>query len=360
MRLIIFLFFLTSSLYSYNETFVFKGTYKLKDVFFSLCSNCEMNLPSEYIESDVFLNVSTSNKNIVYKALKSSSRSLGWSLIIKKNSLTAEPILNDGNIVFISCFDQLVKNVPKYLYYYEKKADSLKCVMRDSLLIIENLKKDSLTILEQKKADSLKNLPPLPFLNYSLKYYSFNNNFSDKMGVKWGDPLWTGTSIKNYTFFDSWSASAVETNDTSFTYRSIVFSVDSSIIINWGTEEQATKESFNDNGVVTTNYEWRNYGLELKINADLKQIKLSYVFREKDATTTVLSGSIVGAPSDTIVLSGDYILKRDLSSGIPLLSKIPLLRLFFSEVKLMNEFRRFYIYLIPIEGDKTLINEVRK
>ena len=153
-------------------------------------------------------------------------------------------------------------------------------------------------------------------------------------------------------FFDSWTSAAVESNDTSFSYRSVSFALDSSIVLNWGTEEQAQLRTFNDNGIISTEYEWRKYGLEITIKGPkFTGSPLDYVFREKDANTTILSGSVVGSPGDTLVISGDYQQMRDINRGVPGLSRIPFFFVCsFSEVDKVAENRKFYIYLIPNGG----------
>lgn len=319
----------------YAGDYQYKGFYQVSDIFFGLCDDCVLDLPTDYLKSEIYLNINTNKKSKVINALSRASHAIGWDLKKNGNVFKVEPVQNEGNLVFISCYDSQVKNVPKYAYVYEKKADSVKCWRRDSLAAVaQNLK------------DSLASVPPLDFRGYTLKYFNFNKAFSDKMGVKWGDILWAG-SLKDVHFFDSWTSAAVESNDTSFSYRSVSFALDSSIVLNWGTEEQAQLRSYNDNGVVTTEYEWRKYGLEIRIDRRDYRVHLDYTFREKDANTTILSGSVVGAPGDTLVLSGDYALKRDINRGVPGLSRIPFIRLFFSEVDKVFENRKFYIYLVP-------------
>ncbi|MCQ2060362.1 MAG: type II and III secretion system protein [Fibrobacter sp.] len=347
-----FLFFILFSWagfcsWAWSADYEFNGFYYLVDIYKTICKNCQLDLPPEYLHQEIFLNVSTNSKTEFDKRLIQSSKGLGWSLKVGKNYYSASKIQNDENIVFVSCLDLSVKNVPKYSYSAEKKADSIRCVIRDSLKV------DSLRVVDSlaQIKDSLALIPPLPFRDYELKYFNFNKAFADKMGVKWGELLWAG-DLKNIDFFHNWTASAIETNDTSFSFRAVSFALDSSIVLNWGTEEQVQKQSFNDNGVVTTDYEWRNYGLEVQIESSAERIKMSYTFREKDANTTILSGSVVGSPNDTLVLSGDYILKRDISKGVPLLAKIPIIRVFFSSLEVVSEFRKFYIYLIPKEVKK--------
>lgn len=329
---LLFPFFVFAADYQY------KGFYQVSDVFYSLCESCFLDLSVDFLKSEIYLNVSSNKKKDVVKALVRASHAIGWDLKQNGGVYSVEPIQNQGNLIFISCFDKQVKNVPKYAYVFEKKADSIRCYQKDSVMAYERFKNDSLV-----------SIPALDFHSYTLKYYNFNKAFSDKMGVKWGDILWSGT-LKDIHFFDSWTSAAVESNDTSFSYRSVSFALDSNIVLNWGTEEQVQLRTYNDNGVISTDYEWRKYGLEVIIKSELKRVHLDYTFREKDANTTILSGSVVGFPNDTLVISGDYQQMRDINRGVPGLSRIPFLRLFFSEVDKICENRRFYIYLIPNGG----------
>lgn len=332
------LVFLLFPVLVWSADYQYKGFYQVSDIFFSLCESCFLDLPSDYLKSEIYLNVSTNKKRDVNKALVRASHAIGWDLKQNGGVYSVEHLQNVGNLIFISCFDKQVKNVPKYAYLYEKKADSIRCHQRDSILVYEQFLKDS-----------LNSLPSLDFKGYTLKYYNFNKAFSDKMGVKWGDILWSGT-LKDVHFFDSWTSAAVESNDTSFSYRSVSFALDSSIVLNWGTEEQVQLRTYNDNGIISTDYEWRKYGLEITIKAEKNRVHLDYIFREKDANTTILSGSVVGHPNDTLVISGDYQQMRDINRGVPGLSRIPFLRLFFSEVHMICENRKFYIYLVPNGG----------
>lgn len=322
----------------FAASYEYKGFYNVSDVFYGICESCILDLPPDYLKTEIYLNVSSDKKSQVLKALVRASHAAGWTLKHSGGVYVVEPIQNEGNLIFISCFDNQVKNVPKFAYVYERKADSVRCYQRDSLAFVA-----------QMLADSLASVPPLDFKAYTLKYYNFNKAFSDKMGVKWGDILWLGT-LHDVHFFDSWTSAAVESNDTSFSYRSVSFALDSSIVLNWGTEEQAQLRTFNDNGIISTEYEWRKYGLEITIKAQSSRVHLDYVFREKDANTTILSGSVVGSPGDTLVISGDYQQMRDINRGVPGLSRIPFFRLFFSEVDKVAENRKFYIYLIPNGG----------
>lgn len=297
-----------------------------------------MSLPPEYLQTELVLSVSTDDKKKVWSALVSASRANGWELTKNGNSLKAEPLQNDGNLVYISCLTNDVVNVPKYIYHYSKKSDSLKCAQRDSLTLRETFIKDSLL-----------RLPALPFVNYELRYYSFNKGFADKMGVSWRDILAKGDLKSIPTFYDSWAIYADETQDTSFNYRSLFFSLDSTLSIDWGTEEQTLLRSYNDNGIVTSDYEWRKYGIILKIERVGQRVKLSYTLRDRDNSTSVLQGSAVGIVGDTLYIQGNYNTSRKVINGVPFLSTVPFIGRLFSTEDVQRDSKNFNLYLLPVE-----------
>lgn len=80
-----------------------------------------MDLSPEFLKSEIYLNVSTNKKNEVNKALIRAAHAIGWNLKQSNGLYSVEPLQNEGNLVFISCYDRSVKNVPKYSYAYEKR-----------------------------------------------------------------------------------------------------------------------------------------------------------------------------------------------------------------------------------------------
>lgn len=326
--------------------FQFKGVYSSQNVLVQYCDNCWLSLPAEYLQSDLVLSISTDDKKKVFSALQNASRANGWELIKNGNVLKAEPIQNDGNLVFISCLSDDVVNVPKYLYHYSRKSDSLKCLKRDSLALLERLKRDSLL-----------SIPALPFVDYELRYYSFSKSFSDKMGVSWRDILASGNLKRVPSFYDSWALYADENKDTTFNYRSLFFSLDSSLSIDWGTEEQTLQRSYNDNGIITNDYEWRKYGIILKIERSGERVKMSYILRDKDNLTSVLQGSAGGNVGDTLFIQGNYNVSRSVVNGVPFLADIPFIGRLFSVEDVENESKNFNLFLIPTR--KNIIDSLK-
>ena len=184
-----------------------------------------------------------------------------------------------------------------------EKSDSLKCAERDRT---------------QRVKDSLSSIKiPKTYKTYELQYYAYNKEFADKLGMEWREVLASGNLRKLPTFYDDWKFTAQQNNDTAFTFRQMVFSVDSAINIDWGTEEQTLEQTFNDGGVVTSNYEWRKFGIIINVERNQEQIKLSYTFRDKQQSISILQGQAVGNENDTLFLTGNYSLKRTNEVGIP-------------------------------------------
>ena len=99
------------------QQYEYKGVYTLKTVFTNYCENCYLELPPDYLNSEVVLSVSTDDSTKLFKALQTSSKALGWNLSRgQRGQFKAEPIENVGMLVYISCMDNQPKNVPKYLY----------------------------------------------------------------------------------------------------------------------------------------------------------------------------------------------------------------------------------------------------
>ena len=323
--------------------FEFKGVYKLSSVFTTYCENCFVSLPIDYLNSDVVLAISTDDTNKVFKALQTSSEAVGWRLSKTGGVLKAEPLENVGMAVYVSCLDHQPKNVQKYLLRASLVSDSILCRERDSLNLVNREK----AIRDSIKIDSLLKIPPLDFKNYELKYYSFTQSFTDKIGVEWASILAFGNVHNKLEIFDDWRIVANQTNDTTFTERSLIFSVDSSLNLDWGSEEQTLKQTFVNNGVTTQDYEWRKYGMIIQIKRDGKRVRMNYTFRDKENSITVLQGTVIGQEGDTLRLNGTYTTKRQLVNGVPFLSSIPLLGQLFERVDNITDNRAFELFLLP-------------
>lgn len=331
----------------------YRGVYPVKSVMVNYCASCYLQLPPDYLNSEFVLAVDTDKESEVFKALKTASKAIGWDL--RKGSsglLQAEPLENVGNLVFISCMDLQPRNVPKYMYSAARQADSLQCVQRDSVRLSEIASRDS----AKRVRDSLAALPPLDFAGYELRYYSYSKSMTDKMGLEWSAVLAAGNLHDRFRVFDDWQFWATANNDTSYTSRILRFALDTLVSIDWGSEEQSLRATYVNDGVTSSDYEWRKYGLLVNIQRDNRRVKMQYTFRDKDNSVSVLQGSAVGTDGDTLRLNGVYTTSRRVTQGIPVLSALPIVGYLFSTQSTSNDVRAFELYLIPKrhgENDET-------
>lgn len=331
------------------QQFEYKGVYVVQEILTTYCDDCYLQLPPDYLQQQIVMAVSTDDEKSFFRSLQTSSRAVGWELVRKKDGmLKAEQVLNDGMMIFISCMDKQPHNVPKYMYQASVKADKMQCQERDSLLQIARYK----AMQDSLKIDSLSKIPPLDFESYELKYFAYSKSFTDKLGVEWSTVLSSGNLRGRLEFFDDWRMFASATEDTTFTERSIIFSVDSTLSIDWGTEEQTIKQTFVNDGVTTQDYEWRKYGLIVKVNRDGKRVKMDYIFRDKDNSVSVLQGSVIGLQGDTLRLFGTYNTNRQIQNGVPFLSTVPILGNLFKVEQTVVDRKAFELYLLPKKAVK--------
>ena len=174
------------------------------------------------------------------------------------------------------------------------------------------------------------------------------------MGVEFNGIIAEGNLHDKFKVYDDWKLHATETNDTTFTYRQINVAFDSTLNVDWGTEEQTLKTTYvTSNGVVNTDYEWRKYGLHCIAQKDFERIQMSYVFRDKEQNISVLQGSAVGSLGDTLMITGQYTTSRQVTIGVPFLSRIPLLKYLFSTEQNLTDVKEFELYLVPTERMET-------
>lgn len=336
---------LVGSTRGWGAQYEYRGVYDLQTLVVQYCEDCYLELPPDLLKTEVVLSVSTDSDKGFFKSLQAAARSQGWELTREGKKLAARPVQNDGNAVYISCMDHQPKNVPQYLYRAALKSDSLLCAERDSLADLAAQRADS----SARVADSLANIPPLDFRNYELRYYSYSKSFTDKVGMEWGSIIAEGNLHNKFRIYDAWKIHAAETNDTTFNYRAMFFSVDSLMNVDWGSEEQVLEKSYNDGGVITTDYEWRKYGLIVTIQRAGKRVRVDYTFRDKDNSVSVLQGSVTGLDGDTLFLQGNYIANRLVQTGLPVLSRLPILGYLFSTETTISDLKEFELYLIPQE-----------
>lgn len=315
--------------------FYFSGAYKLTEILPALCENCRLDVPPEFSDTEIFLAVKSQEKKDLQNAVKSALAGLGYRATITNKLIRIEK--DETKLVpYVSCLDTNLYEIPETSYKLRKYADSLKCITH------------KLSESERKKTeDSLRAIPPLVFHSYKLRYITLYKKFADKMGVDWNEILASGDLRKYPRIYDKWSIIANETNDTTFSVRELSFAFDSSFTLDWGSEKQIEKSVTISDGLLTTEKEWRKYGVQIEVTAHDSRVKLEYTFRNDDETT--LSGQAVGGNLDTLKVYGDYANKILHSDGLPLLQNIPIFGNFFKVENTEKEIARFELYLIPVE-----------
>lgn len=315
--------------------FYFSGAYKLTEILPALCENCRLDVPPEFSDTEIFLAVKSQEKKDLQNAVKSALAGLGYRATITNKLIRIEKT-EIKLVPYVSCLDTNLYEIPENTYKLRKYSDSLKCVTH------------KLTEIQRKeKDDSLKAVQPLEFHSYKLRYVTLYKKFADKMGVDWNEILASGDVRKYPRIYDKWSIIANETNDTAFSVRELSFAFDSSFVLDWGNEKQIEKSVTISDGILTTDKEWRKYGVQINVTAHDKRVKLEYTFRNDDETT--LSGQAVGGNLDTLKVYGDYANKILHSDGLPLLQNIPIFGNFFKVENTEKEIARFELYLIPVE-----------
>lgn len=322
--------------------YLYQGLYKWGDVLPTFCEyeTCNLSLPIDFLETSVALSVDTEKRENVLNSFKLAARASGWLLEYnKKSGFKAEPLQAFQRKVYISCLDSNVKEIEDYKYFQQLKSDSLKCFTRDSLRAHYN--------------DSVQNYiapAPLKFKNYELRYYAVNRSFANKYGFEWSQIIASGNLRTIPKFYDDFKVFATENNDSSFSYRSIRFSIDSSLVIDWGNEENVINKTYTESGIVTQAYEWRKFGLVLSLSRDSSKVRLNYTFRDKE-NNGLLQGQSMGTNEDTLVVSGDYSYNRTISSGLPILCNIPMIGPLFSTKTNSVESKYFVVYLVPLKNE---------
>lgn len=339
---------LLCSVKAHAANYEYKGVFPTQTLMLEFCDDCWLELPPDFLETKMVLNVTTDDHARLFKAMQRSAAGQGWNLTRQGNILKAEPLQNVGSLVYISCMDNRPHNVEKYLYAASVKADSIQCAKRDSATLRQQIVADSLAARAEFVKDSLSKIPPLEFGHFELRYYAYSKSFTDKLGIEWNEILAEGNLHNRFRVFDSWRLFATENNDTTYNERRLIFSLDTAINVDWGMEEQTMQKTYLDDGIVTQDYEWRKYGLIVKISRDGRRVKMDYIFRDKDNSVSVLQGSVVGNDTDTLRLFGDYMAKREINNGLPWLSKIPILNWFVATQQTINDLKGFELYLVPI------------
>lgn len=328
---------------SIANDFVYNGVYSVSQVLSSSCENCLFDVPAEFMEEKIICNLSGVTSDDVFRYVQTAMNGRGWRVTRSKNKITARQKEEQTQAAFIDHSGNVQIVDTKFLNTY-KLADSIQAKLKDSLVSMENYKQDS---LQKFVRDSLNNIKQKPLKRFELQFVQMDKNFARRMGVKWPEVLAAGNLRGKLELFDLWEARALEMNDTSFIRRKVTLSLDSVGVVSWGNETQELERTYNDNGVVTQDYKYRQYGITATISVLDSTYKLEYVVRNNDDLHTNFTGTTKGLFTDTLELTGELNKHVVHSTGLPFLSSIPLLGRLFRVDNAEMVRSVYYVYAIP-------------
>lgn len=325
------------------DDFVYNGVYSVAQILSSSCQNCLFDVPAEFMEEKLICNVSGGTSEDVFKYVQSAMNGRGWRVTKTKNKITARQKEEQTQAAFIDHNGNVQIVDTKFLNTY-KLADSIQTKIKDSLVYMEKHKQDS---LQEFMRDSLNNIKQKPLKRFELQFVQMDKNFARRMGVKWPEVIAAGNLRGKLDLFDTWEARALELNDTSFIRRKVTLSLDSVGVVSWGNETQELERTYNDNGIVTQDYKYRQYGITATISVLDSTYKLEYVVRNNDDLHTNFTGTTKGHFTDTLELTGELQKHVVHTTGLPFLSSIPLLGHLFcvDNVELVRSV--YFVYAIP-------------
>lgn len=307
-----------------SPRYIFVGTYELGDVLSALCQDtgCKLGLSGDVVKLPITLSVTTSKASALLSAVRNSLLSSGYYLTGTPKGFVS--VTNDASremFYFVDCRNA-VQIVPKEHRQVYLRADSLQCIEKP---------------LE----------PPLATANYTLQYFAFDNSVLDNWGIDWTKVLSTGDFFSKPQIPLSWSIRALGENDSLVQFRSLQFSLDSALRIVWGNETQESLKSYAENGVVTTSYEWRDYGLTIDLKRTKEKVSLDYSFISNDNAHNKLSGHSSASRGDTLLVVGAYQDLDKIIFYVPFLGRLPLIGHLFSYREEKSVYRFFVLRLIP-------------
>lgn len=319
----------------------YSGVFTWGEVITSLCRDgwCRTQLPRDFFELKVPLNVYEKGFDNAFKALSMQSLADGYRLV-KKGSKRPYTVIAEPNdreqIGYISCIDTTVKMVDVRDLQKHRYADSLKCASRTA-------ERDSV----RKYSRSVH----YPATRYRVSFYVVSSSFLNQLGVDWTEVFMQGDLTSAPKLIAGWSLKAVAVNDTTAEFRSIEVDLDSSTTLHWGSQRKEEKGVVTySNGVSQTDYEWRDYGLTLSLFRDtIAGVRAEYTLAQRDENNSVLKGAFGGGGLDSVSAWGVYDSYQSYTRSVPFLSSIPLLGLLFqSEAR--DKVKSFFvidIYPIP-------------
>lgn len=329
-----------STVYDYE----FSGMFTWGEVLTSLCRDgwCRTQLPREFFELQVPLNVFEKSFDNAFKALSMQAKADGFRLekTGSRKPYTVKAVVDEPvQVSYVSCMDTsvhtvLARDVSKY-----RQSDSLRCASRKAF-------RDSIALYRSSVH--------YPALRYRVSFYVVSSSFLRHLGVEWTD-LWAKGNLAHAPeWITDWALRAVASDDTTAEFRSIEVDLDSSTVLHWGSQRKEEKSTIvYNNGVSQMDYEWRNYGLTLTLTRDtVSGVRADYSLAQRDENNSVLTGSFGGGGKDSVSAWGVYDSYQNTFVGIPWLYKIPLLGYLFGRESRDKVKSFFVIEVHPIEPEK--------
>ena len=321
----------------------FSGVFTWGEVLTSLCRDgwCRTQLPREFFEMSVPLNVYEKGFEDAFKALSMQSKADGYRLV-KKGSKRPYTVIAEHDdkdeVGYISCLDTAVHKVDAVDLQKHRLADSLRCASR---------------LAERDSAALYARSVHYPATRYRVSFYVVSSSFLYDMGIDWTEVFMNGDLKSAPKLIAGWSLKAVQVNDTTAEFRSIEVDLDSSTTLHWGSQRKEEKGIVTySTGVSQTDYEWRDYGLTLTLIRDtIAGVRAEYTLAQRDENNSVLKGAFGGGGLDSVSAWGVYDSYQYTKRGVPFLSSIPLLGLLF-ETESRDKVKSFFVIdVYPIGRD---------
>lgn len=326
------------------ENYTFNGVYTYAQVMGTTCEGCMFDVPSEIMDEKFIMNFSGTSAE-VYKYIQTSLNGRNFKMTKSGNKVKVRPIEELQESAFIDK-DGNVQIVPQKYKTLYVQADSIQRNVRDSLRTTEKQRLDS---LEKEKKDSLANVTQKQIRKFELQFVQVDRNFVRNLGVNWNEILASGNLRGRLDLFDAWEILANEMNDTSFIRRKITLYVDTLAEVTWGNESNEVEKTYNDNGVITQEYKYRQYGITTKIEIKDSTYKLNYAVRNNDDLHTNFTANTTGNLEDSLELNGEMVRNVQRVQGVPFLSKIPLVGELFKKQTNENIKSIYYVVCIPVK-----------
>lgn len=328
---------------SFSNELTYNGVYSVAQILSSSCENCFFDVPAEFMDEKIVCNLTNANSDDVFKYVQTAMNGRNWRVTKHKNKVTARIKEEQTQSAFVDLSGNVQVVDTKFLSLY-KLADSIQSKLKDSLVYMEKYKQDSLNKVVR---DSLNKVIQKPLRKFELQFIQMDKNFCRRMGVSWPEFIADGNLHGKLSLFDDWELRAVQMDDTSFIRRKVTLSLDSSGSVSWGNETQELERTYNDNGIVTQDYKYRQYGITATITIQDSTYKLDYVVRNNDDLHTNFTGTTKGMFTDTLELTGELQKKVNRETGIPGLSSIPVIGSLFKQTNIENVQSVYYVYAIP-------------